>query len=121
MFEVNGGNQLSPSNEVLTYKKNWTGKQTLSTFGHVYVGKNNSKVSFEFEGTRLAILSSKDFKAKFTVYVDGKKVSSVDIKEDESGVYVSYMSQKLESGKHTVEIKCKGEANIDSIVTFNEK
>ena len=108
IFEVNGGNQLSPSNDIFKYEKEWSGKQALSTFGHVYVGKNNYKVSFEFEGTRLAILSSKDSKANFTVYVDGKKVSSVDLKEADSEVYVSYLSQKLESGKHTVEIKCNG-------------
>ncbi|MDE7440226.1 MAG: M60 family metallopeptidase [Clostridia bacterium] len=121
VFEVNGGNQLPPSNDMFSYEKNWFGKQTFSTFGHVYLGKNESKVSFEFDGTRLAILSSKDFKTDFEVYIDGKKVSSVGLKEDNWQVYVSFMSEKLESGKHKVEIKCKGEANFDSFVIFNEQ
>lgn len=119
--EILGGNQLSPSNEIFKYEKDWTGKQTLSSFGHVYLGKNNSKITFEFEGTRLAILSSKDFKTEYEVYIDGKKASSIDLKSDNSGIYASYISQKLESGKHSVEIRCKGEANFDSFVFFNEK
>ena len=92
-----------------------------STFGSVYVGKKNSSVSFQFEGTRFAILSSKKFGTNFEVYVDGKRVSSLETKPDDADFAVSFLSPEFSNGKHNVTIKCKGEANIDSIVTFPEQ
>ncbi|MDE5548876.1 MAG: discoidin domain-containing protein [Clostridia bacterium] len=120
-LEALGGNQLPPGDDTFTFSKKWTSRQAFATFGQVYVGKKGDKVTFEFEGDRLAILSSKSFKTKFEVYIDGKRVSSIDLKEDDSLTYVSYMSPELKNKKHKVTIKCKGESNIDSIVIYNDK
>ena len=43
------------------------------------------------------------------------------MKEDNGTFKYTYLSQKLASGKHKVQIKCTGEANFDSFAFFNEK
>ncbi len=116
----NGNNVISPDSNELTFKGEWKGKQAQATFGHIYVGKKDATVEFQFSGTRLAILSSKLYGNNIEVTIDGQKVNSIDVKET-SGVYgISYISEKLTSGNHKVVIKCLGEANIDSIVFYNE-
>lgn len=120
-FELHNGEQFSPSNEKFSYGGGWDLHIASSTFGSVYVGKKNSSVSFQFEGTRFAILSSKKFGTNFEVYVDGKRVSSLETKPDDADFAVSFLSPEFSNGKHNVTIKCKGEANIDSIVTFPEQ
>ena len=120
-FEVHNGEHFSPSNEKFSYGGKWDLHVASSTFGTVFVGKKNSTASFEFEGTRFAILSSKSFGTNFEVYVDGKKVSSLDPKPDTADFAVSFISPEFANGKHSVTIKCLGEANIDSIVTFPEQ
>ena len=116
--EILDGTQYTPHDKMFTYKGNWAGAQTASTFGHVYVGGNNATVSFEFEGKRVAILSSEAYGSNFEVKIDGKVVSSIDLKKITDGYGVTYISKELSEGKHKVTIKCKGRANIDSIVTF---
>ena len=120
-LEVLGGKQLTPGDDSLTFSKKWTSAQTFASFGHVYLGQKKDKVTFEFVGNRFAILSSKDFGTDFEVRIDGKRVKSEDLKEDGSAIYVSYLSKELKNKKHKVTIKCKGEANIDSIVIFGDE
>lgn len=120
-FEINGGDHISPDNNMLGYKGEWRLEKPNATFGHVYVGKKGSTATFEFEGTRFAILSSKHYGRDFEVYIDGELMDSLALKADDGDIIASYLSQQLSEGKHTVEIKCKGEANIDSIVIFNNK
>ncbi len=55
---------------------------------------------------------------KAEVKIDGKVISSLELKSEKDDIYVSYLSEILESGKHKVEIKCKGKASIDSIAIF---
>ncbi len=119
IFEINGGDKISPDDDSLNYKGRWQYVQTNSSFGHVYVGKEKDSITFEFTGTRLAVLSSNSYQKNFEVYIDGVKVDSVGLKEDREPLAASYISALLEAGRHSVEIKCTGEANIDSIVVFN--
>ncbi|MDE5765578.1 MAG: M60 family metallopeptidase, partial [Clostridia bacterium] len=100
MFQVLGGTKYTPDNETFTYKGKWSGMQTDSTFGHVAIGASGAKMTFEFTGTRIALLSSNAYGKSFKVYIDGKKVDSVALKEDTSPYGVSYMSGKLAQGKH---------------------
>ena len=119
IFEINGGDKISPDDDSLNYKGRWQYVQTNSSFGHVYVGKEKDSITFEFTGTRLAVLSSNSYQKNFEVYIDGVKAESVGLKEDREPLAASYISALLEAGRHSVEIKCTGEANIDSIVVFN--
>lgn len=121
-FEVKGAELFSPSNGKFSFYGKWREEQALSDFGFVAVGKKGATVEFSFEGTRLGILSSKDFGAKFEVTIDGKKVSSapqVKALSAQSGyVGLSYLSKELKAGKHKVKITCKGEANIDAFAIY---
>ena len=118
VFEINGGHKLSLDSPEITMKGKWEPKSMLSSFGHVYVGKKNSKVEYEFEGTRFGVLSSSSLGQNFEVYIDGKKIDSIELKED-NGIVMAYISSLLEQGKHKVTIKCTGNANIDSIVYWD--
>ncbi len=115
-----GNNLFSPDNEKFVFDKKWSAQQAHSTFGHVYLGKSGAKMKFEFEGTRFAILSSAEFGYKFEVKIDGKEVPSIAVKSMDGKYGVTYICPKLSSGKHKVEIKCKGKANIDSIAIYDE-
>ncbi|MDE5714668.1 MAG: M60 family metallopeptidase [Anaeroplasmataceae bacterium] len=116
IFELPNANHISLDNKDVILKGEWSPESVLSSFGHVYVGKKNASLEFEFEGTRFGVLSSKSFGDKFEVYIDGKKVSSIDLKKVENGTYASFISDELSEGKHKVTIKCTGKANIDSIL-----
>ena len=118
IFEINGGTQFTPDNKAFTYGGNWQIKSTQSTFGHVFVGSKNAEMAFKFKGNRLALLSSDAFGINFEVTIDGKKVSSIDIKAITGGYGASFISDLLEDTEHTVVIKCLGEANLDSIVIY---
>ncbi|MDE7256413.1 MAG: M60 family metallopeptidase, partial [Clostridia bacterium] len=116
---VPNGTLLTPDNkDTFTYSGNWKGMQTQSTFGHVMVGAANATVSFKFNGTRLALLSSELFGKNFEVTIDGVKVNSVELKAITGGYGASFMTELLENKEHTVVIKCLGEANIDSVVIY---
>lgn len=117
VFEANGGAQITPDNPNLTFTGDWEVKQAFSTFGHVYVGKQDAELTFDFIGTRLGILTSSVFEANFEVYIDGEKVDSIALKADSGAL--TYLSDNLGSGTHRVVIKCTGEANIDSLVVFS--
>jgi hypothetical protein len=116
-IELEGGNQLSPDNTTLTYKGNWNTQSSLSTFGHVYVGQKDATLSFEFEGTRLAILSVAGLGTNYKVEIDGVEVNSIDLVEY-TGAGASFVSDLLAEGKHTVKITCLDTANIDSLVVW---
>jgi hypothetical protein len=117
VIELEDGNQLSPDDETLTYKGGWSTKSTFSTFGHVYVGEKNATLEFEFDGTRLGILSAANLGTNYKVEIDGVEVTSIELKEN-SGIGASFISEELSSGKHTVKITCLASANIDSVVIW---
>ncbi len=117
-FQGDGNNLFSPDNEMFKFSKKWSSAQAYSMFGHVYTGKKGDTMTFEFEGTNFAILSSSNYDNKFEVKIDGNVISSLELKSEKDDIYVSYLSEILESGKHKVEIKCKGKASIDSIAIF---
>ncbi len=118
VFEITNGTQLTPDNGAFTYGGNWQIKQTQSTFGHVYVGGANATMAFKFNGTRLGLLSSKAFGKNFEITIDGKKVTSLQLKDVTGDYGASFISELFEDKEHTVVIKCLGEANIDSVVIF---
>ncbi len=113
------GNHLSPDNNAITFSNNWKGKQVESSFGHIYVGGENSTLSFNFVGTRFAILSSTKYGRNYSVFIDGEEIKSAEIAKSEGNIIVSYLSKAFDSGSHNVKIVCFGETNIDSIVVFN--
>lgn len=116
-----GNNVINPTGEKVTLSNGWKSIVSASTFGHLVVGKAGDTATFEFTGTRLAILTSDAHGRNFDVYIDGHKVVSRDI-VPHSGVYgITYVSEKLTSGTHNVEIRCTGEANIDSFAIYNEQ
>lgn len=116
--EINGGHKISLDTKEVIMKGIWEPKSMLSSFGHVYVGKKNSTIEYEFEGTQFGILSSSSLGSDFEVYIDGVKVDSIELKED-TGIVMTYISSLLEQGHHKVIIQCNGSANIDSLVYWD--
>ncbi len=116
----NGANVIAPDGDGATFIGEWKTEQAFSTFGKVYVGKSGSSVKTEFTGTRFAILTSGKFGSDYEVYIDGKKVDSVEVKEQQNGYGITYISQKLSEGNHKVEIKCLGETAFDSFAYYTE-
>ena len=115
-----GNNVIKPTDEKVTLSSGWKSIASASTFGHLMLGKAGDTARFEFTGTRLAILTSDAYGKNFEVYIDGHKVDSRNI-VPHSGVFgITYISEKLTSGTHNVEIRCTGEANIDSFAIYNE-
>ncbi len=114
-----GNNNLkSPDDPMLHYRGDWDWSPSLSTFGHINLGKKDATVDFEFEGTRFAILSSQKFGNDYEVYIDGVKADSFTVKKSDEDYRVNYLSPELSSGKHKIVIRCLGEANIGSIALF---
>ncbi|MCM1131191.1 MAG: M60 family metallopeptidase [Roseburia sp.] len=118
LLEINGGHHISLDSQSVTMKGKWNPESILSSFGHVYYGKKKSTIEYEFEGTRFGVLSSSKLSLDFVVYIDGKKMESIDLKED-TGIIASFISSELKEGKHKVIIECVGNANIDSIVYWD--
>ncbi len=110
------GTQASPDGALFAFDGNWTAKSAQSTFGHLYVGKKDAKLTFTFEGSRLLILSGKAYGGAFKVEIDGLLLPTEQLKSDGGDTYVSYISPELGGGEHSVTVTCVGDASIDSIV-----
>ncbi|MDE5617892.1 MAG: discoidin domain-containing protein, partial [Clostridia bacterium] len=119
LLTLSNGNLFSPDKEAFSFNGNWSSVSANSTFGHVFVGETNSTMSFKFNGTRLVLLSSMLYDNSFEVIIDGKKIDSVELKNDNAAYGVSYISDKLACGTHTVVIKCLKKASIDSVVIYS--
>ncbi len=119
LLSVGNGHQFSPDNEAFAFSKQWTAAQAFSPFGHVYTAGNGAEMTFRFNGTRLALTSSEKLGKNFEVYIDGKKVSSIDIKKQTGDHVISFMSDKLSNDTHTVTVKCTGKASIGSVIVFD--
>ncbi len=119
LLALQGGRQFSPDEDSFAFTGTWNVQQAYSTFGHVYVGSTGAEMSFKFNGTRLALFSSALHGKNFEVYIDGKKVDSIDMSAAEIEKGLSFLSDKLNNVTHTVKIKCTGKANIDSVVIFD--
>jgi hypothetical protein len=117
VIEIEDGKQITPDDSMFTYDGNWSTQSTFATFGHVYVGEKNATLTFQFEGTRLGILSVANLGINYKVEIDGKEVNSIDLVENTS-IGASFVSDALKSGKHTVKITCLDTTNIDSIVVW---
>lgn len=115
------GNQLSLDDSSVIMKGNWNTESTLSTFGHIFVGKKNSTLNFEFEGNQFAVFLSSKHSQNIEVTIDGKKVESLETRElnDGNQLYVTY--PLLNDGKHKVTIKCLGTVGIDSLAYWKER
>jgi len=116
--QIPGGTLVAPSDDAILYQGDWRIEQTQATFGHVFAGKKNATLTFEFTGSRVGFLASPDFGKNFEVEIDGQKMSSIELKEDNGTSALVYLTKALESGKHKVVLKCLGDANIDSIVVY---
>ncbi len=116
---LTGGRLISLDDDMLTFKGTWKITNEFSTFGHLYEGISGSSVKFEFEGTGFALFAMRGNFGKFRVYVDGKKVATVDLSSSEEEYKeLVYSLQDLAEGKHTVEIKGSSHFNLDSIGYF---
>ena len=122
-FELagNGKNHVAPDNPNLRYDGNWETVHIQSSYGYAYLGQNGSTITFEMIGTRLAVLTSNQYTQNYEVFIDGVLCPSIDVKEASGEYSVNYLSQKLDSGKHKVEIRCKGTVCFDSFAVYNEE
>ena len=122
VFEINGNgeNVINPTSDNVTLSSGWKSMVSASTFGHLLLGKSGDKINFTFTGTRLAVLTSEAYGKNFEVYIDSVKVSSIDVKNHGGAFGITYLSERLSSGTHNVEIRCTGEANIDSFAVYDE-
>ncbi len=116
-FLLNNGTQLALGDKDLKLTGSWDIQNVISKFGRVYVGKTNSAIQFEFTGNRLLLLSVLE-NNNFEVYIDGKKVNSMDFEKTDTAYKPSYISPELEIKTHSVIIKCLGESNFESIVIY---
>lgn len=113
------GRLYSPDVDTFKYWGNWKLENKLCTFGHVYSGGNGANVNFEFTGTYFVINSYKYANAgQLEISIDGVAVETVSLKSDKEGTAVVFVSARLSEGKHSVNIKCVGNANIDSIALW---
>lgn len=117
-LDGSGNNHKSPDDPMFQYKGAWQWKSAASAFGHVNVGGKDATLEFTFEGTRFILITSKRFGNSYTVYIDGKEVSSSPVQASENSYAAHFLSPELSAGKHTVVIRCNGEANIGSIALF---
>ena len=116
ILQISGGTRTAIGDKKVKLFGTWNIENTISKFGRVYIGKQNSSMEFEFTGIRLILFSSVNFGTNYEVYIDGKKVNSIDISETTEVCKESFISDVLKNKKHTVTIKCLGEANLESIV-----
>ena len=116
ILSLAGGKQTAVGDNKVKLYGTWNIEKTISKFGRVYVGKKNSSIEFTYTGKRLILFSSAEFGTSFEVYIDGKKIDSIEIKENTSHIRESYISPELQNKQHNVVIKCLGEANFESIV-----
>ncbi|MDE6441471.1 MAG: M60 family metallopeptidase [Clostridia bacterium] len=120
--EINGATMYSPDDAKFTYNGTWQIVGTNSSYGHVYLANSGAEVSFEVQSegdsSRVGILTSNKYGQNYEVYVDGKKVDTIKLKDDSNECALRYLTPVLSQGKHSVTIKFTGEANIDSIVIY---
>ena len=112
---------ITPDNAQFNYTGSWKIAQANSNFGHVYLASKGAEMSFEYEAKddkgMFGILSANKFEHNFEIYVDGKLVETTTLL-DNSNDRTLILTQNLSQGKHSVVIKCTGEANIDSVVFY---
>ncbi len=113
----NGANVIKPDN--VTYSDGFKCVQTFSCFGHAYLGNNGDTVRFTFEGKRLAVLNTSAYGKNYEVWIDGKKCGSIEVAPVTGAYGIYYLSQELEEGTHSVEIRCTGEACFDSFAFYS--
>lgn len=119
IYRCGGGIQIAPEDEKVTYLGEWSKLSGLHTFGHILVGKD-AKVRLNFTGTRFAVKSCFALEyGSFQVFIDGKRADTVSLASNRYDTDYSYLSEILESGSHTVELRGNGTINIDSFVLWS--
>ena len=119
-YTVPGAAQYSPDDAMFSYRGNWKiSNDGLSTFGHRYEGEN-AVLEFAFTGTRFGILSdlSSGFR-EFEVLIDGAPAKNIAAAEKQGeGTGVSFLSEELAAGRHTVAVRSKQKFNVDSVILW---
>lgn len=116
--ELPNGKHLSLDSNQFTFKGVWD-VVSSGTFGHSYQGKKNATMHFEFTGKQFAVMTKNNLPSDYKVYIDGKEVKSMPLKEDNDLRVVSFLSSELENKTHKVEIKCTSKgATFDSIIVW---
>ena len=120
-YALPGAVQYSPDESMFSYRGNWRiSGAGLSTFGHRYEGEN-AVLEFEFTGIRMAVISllSSEY-GEFEVLIDGEVAENVaaSVKGESGGNGVSFLSEELPAGRHTVAVRSKSRFNVDSIALW---
>ena len=85
----------------------WTTKKVASHLNGkaLYSTKKNAKLTFTFTGRSAALIVSRTKKSgKLDVYVDGKKVSTIDTKSSKTAYRQAIWTRSMAAGKHTVTV-----------------
>ena len=88
----------------------------LAPFGHVYSGEN-ATLGFTFTGTRFALFSLPEGAGAFEVLIDGEVSSGT---EHGGGDGLSYLSEELSAGVHTVLIRSREKFNISAVALWEQ-
>lgn len=113
------GTVMEADNDMFRYDGDWSTASGMYTFGHIYEGGENATVKFTFTGTAFAVFAYKGSYGGFEVLVDGKSVGSVSLFGNNDGSERVFLSDDLDKGKHTVEIRrTSGTINIDNFVLW---
>ncbi len=117
-LEIGNGIHLSTQEKMFEYDTSWTDVNAMCTFGSVKQSTDGT-MKFAFEGKRFAIFSlTGNAYGKINITIDDVNYGEYDLNTPDSAVRLTYLSQSLTSGKHTVTIRCIGKANIDSVVIW---
>ncbi|GAA0444511.1 N-acetylmuramoyl-L-alanine amidase [Actinoplanes campanulatus] len=101
-----------------------TGTWTKKT-GSAYLGgkalsatRKNAKLTWTFTGRHASLLFSRAAKSgKVAVYVDGKKVTTIDLRSSKSLYRQAVWTRNLAYGKHTVAIVVQGTSGRPTVVS----
>jgi hypothetical protein len=89
----------------------WTTKKVTSHLNGKALSssKKNTKLTFTFTGRAASLIVGRSTKAgKASVYVDGKKVATIDTKASKTLYRQAIWSRTLTAGKHTVQVVVLG-------------
>lgn len=111
-----GGTLYSPDEELFVYRGGWEVQGALAPFGHVYSGEN-ATLGFTFTGTRFALFSLPEGAGAFEVLIDGEVSSGT---EHGGGDGLSYLSEELSAGVHTVLIRSREKFNISAVALWEQ-
>jgi hypothetical protein len=108
------GTEHSP--DTLIYKGEWRVKSAFSPYGHIYTSTNTSSTAeFPFTGNFIMIHTVAGEEQSYSISIDNGEFIEVNVSSTFEGF--SFISNVLDSGKHTMIIKIKTRCIVASLVT----